>query len=374
MPHSHPLLERLVSLTRDLILIPSTNSRPEERSRCFAFLRDHLEGLEGVAIREYQSRGFGSLVACPAGIAHPEILMVGHLDVIEHPDGSVYRSRVENGRILGPGSGDMKGQIAIMLELFCRLHHRHPGLSVGIAVTSDEEIGGENGVMHLFEREGLRCGMAIVPDGGSIHDITVAEKGILQIRLDSRGQESHAARPWLATNALLRLIEGINRATSDFESCKTGHEEASDHWYSTCVPTVLRTGNETINCIPGEAHAFLDVRFTPPHTAKEMLQRLREAVGPDIRIETIMSAESTQLAPDPLYLEVTETLTGTPPKLVRASGGSDARYIARHGIPVILSRPQVGALHSPDEWIDIESMGLYFQICEEFILRKLAVR
>ena len=127
MPHSDPLLERLVSLTRDLILIPSTNSRPQERARCFAFLRDHLEGLESVAIREYQSRGYGSLVACPAGIAHPEILMVGHLDVIEHPDGSVYRSRVEKGRILGPGSGDMKGQIAIMLELFSS-----QGTSIGL--------------------------------------------------------------------------------------------------------------------------------------------------------------------------------------------------------------------------------------------------
>jgi succinyl-diaminopimelate desuccinylase len=135
---------------------------------------------------------------------------------------------------------------------------------------------------------------------------------------------------------------------------------------------VFRTANGTINCIPGEAHACIDVRFPPPYTVAGMLGRLRAVAGSGIEIKEIMSAESTHLAPDPLYLQVTEQLTGKPPNLVRASGGSDARFIACHGTPVILSRPLVGSLHSPDEWIDIESMGLYFRICEEFVRRKLA--
>ena len=54
MPFSSPLLERLVALTRDLILIPSTDSRPQERARCFAYLHDHLDTIEGVNIREYE--------------------------------------------------------------------------------------------------------------------------------------------------------------------------------------------------------------------------------------------------------------------------------------------------------------------------------
>jgi len=374
MSFSSPLLDRLVTLTRDLIRVPSTDNRPSERAQCFAFLRDHLEAVNGIDIREFESQGYRSLVATPHGIAHPDILMVGHFDVIEHPDEAVYSSRVQDGRIHGPGAGDMKGQVAIMLELFCTLQRAHPGISFGIAFTPDEEKGGMNGVRHLFETAGLRCGMAIVPDGGSINDITVAEKGILHARLSCKGQESHAARPWLVPNALLQLAERIVDVTRDIDMLKNVHEHVPDHWYPTCVPTVFRTANETINCIPGEAHACVDVRFPPPFTVADMLDRLRRAAGPDIQVEALMSAESTHLAPDPLYLEVTESLTGKPVNLVRASGGSDARFIAQHGIPVILSRPLVGSLHSPDEWIDVESMGLYFRICEEFILRKLAVR
>ncbi|MEN3941123.1 M20 family metallopeptidase [Prosthecobacter sp. SYSU 5D2] len=373
MSFSSPLLERLVALTRDLILIPSTDGRPRERARCFAFLRDHLEAVDGITIREYESGGYGSLVACPKGVDHPEILMVAHLDVIEHPDADVYRSTVRDGRIYGPGAGDMKGQVAIMVELFCLLHRRHPGISFGIAITSDEEIGGHHGVKHLFENIGLRCGVAMVPDGGSVNDITIAEKGILHARLNCEGQEGHAARPWLVPNALLQLAEGLVRLTGEVAGLRAGHEDALDHWYPTCVPTVMRTANETLNCIPGEAYACLDVRFPFPYTAAQMMERLRLAAGPGIEVVELMSAEPTHLAPDPLYLEITRKLTGLPVNLVRASGGSDSRFIAQYGIPVILSRPLVGALHSPDEWMDIASMDLYFRICEEFILRKLGL-
>jgi succinyl-diaminopimelate desuccinylase len=372
MSFSPLLLDRLVALTRDLILIPSTDGRPHERARCFAFLRDHLEAVDGISIQEYQSGGYGSLVACPKEIDHPEILMVAHLDVIEHPDAEVYRSRVVNGRIQGPGAGDMKGQVAIMVELFCLLQRRYPGISFGIAITSDEEIGGHHGVRHLFENIGLRCGVAMVPDGGSINDITIAEKGILHVRLACQGQEGHAARPWLVPNALLQLAEAMIRVTKAVESLQAGHQEAQDHWFPTCVPTVMRTANETLNCIPGEAYACLDLRFPFPYTVAQMMEGLRLSAGPGIEVVELMSAEATHLAPDPLYLEVTRSLTGSPVNLVRASGGSDSRFIAQYGIPVILSRPLVGALHSPDEWIDIASMEMYFRICEEFILRRLA--
>ncbi|TDU68037.1 succinyl-diaminopimelate desuccinylase [Prosthecobacter fusiformis] len=374
MSFSSPLLERLVALTRDLILIPSTDTRPHERARCFAFLRDHLEAVDGVCIREFESDGYGSLVASPMGAENPEILMVAHLDVIDHPDMDVYRSSVRDGRIYGPGAGDMKGQVAIMVELFCQLQRQYPGLSFGLAITSDEEIGGHHGVKHLFERMGLRCGVAIVPDGGSINDITVAEKGILHARLSCQGKEGHAARPWLTPNALLYLTEAVVRVTQDMGALKSRADITDDHWYPTCVPTVLRTANQTLNCIPGEAYACLDIRFPYPLTVVEMLDQVRQSAGAGIEVEELMSAPPTQLAPDPLYLQITYELTQQPVNRVRASGGSDARFISQHGIPVILSRPLVGSMHSPEEWIDIESMGLYYRICEEFILRKLGLR
>ena len=363
-------LERLVSLTHDLIRIPSTESRPEARARCFALCRSHLEKIGGVEIRDYESRGFASLVAVPRGVEVPGILLVGHLDVIEHPSVEVYQSSIRDGCIWGPGAGDMKGQCAIMLNLFCELQRRFPGLPLGIAFTSDEERGGEDGVRFLFETMGLRCGVAIVPDGGSIDRVTVEEKGIAQLRLRVTGKENHAAAPWLGRNALEEIARCLVRLGEHFDALKD--DASPDHWYPTCVPTICHTPNRTVNCIPGEAEAIIDVRFPPPHTVESIIATVKQIAGPDVFVETVATAPTTRLAPDALYLQITELLTGAPAKLVRASGGSDALFIAQYGIPVVLSSPLVGNLHREDEWMNLASMELYHRICEQFIIEKLA--
>ena len=72
-------LDRLIALTRDLMHIPSVESRPEDRARCFALCRSHLETVPDVEIREYESRGFASMVATARGVEVPAILLVGHL-------------------------------------------------------------------------------------------------------------------------------------------------------------------------------------------------------------------------------------------------------------------------------------------------------
>ena len=138
----------------------------------------------------------------------------------------------------------MKGALAIMLELFRRLHEHRPGLSLEMAVTADEETGGEHGIGHLVERCGLCCAMAMIPDGGWLNDITVDEK------------------------------------------------------------------------------------------------------------------------------EVTTEVTDRPVPLVRDSGGSDARFLTRHGVGVLMSRPLVGNLNAPDEWIDIESMLVFHRICDVYLRRR----
>ncbi len=361
-------LDRIVSLTRALMEIPGTKSRPHDRAACLGMVRRFLGDLPGVSVREHECNGFGSLVLLPESDPRPDVLLVGHLDVIEHPRLDIYHSAIREGRIYGPGSGDMKGQCAILAEVFRAMHLAHPGIPLGMAFTTDEECGGEDGVRFLFDNVGLRCGIAMVPDGGSIHDITVEEKGILHLTLSAIGRESHAARPWLVANPLLNLVDAIAALARAFEALR--QPDSADHWYPTCTPTIFNTANRTFNCIPGQASAGLDIRFTPPHTEETMLALVRETVGDRATVEVHMSAGTSHLAPDVDYLRVTEELTGQPARLVRASGGSDARFIARHGIPVILSRPLVGNLHGEDEWIDVGSMELFARICEQFILRR----
>lgn len=359
--------EHLVTLTKDLILIPGCATRPDDLDRCTAFIRNYIKPLRSVDVTEYRHNGNPSLVALPAKISHPDILLVSHLDVVSHADVEVYNPEITDGRIYGAGSGDMKGALAIMLKLFSNFHRLHPGISLGLAVTSDEEQGGSSGVGYLFDEVGIRCGTAIVPDGGSLNEITIAEKGVIHLRLICLGHSSHAARPWLADNPLEKLLERASLLKRYFLALR--HD--GDHWYPTCTLTRVETPNQATNKIPSLAKADLDIRFPPPYTVDGMLGEIAQILGSHIQANVILSSEPMEFQPDALFKEAIEEVTGRPASFIREDGASDSRFIQAHGIPVIIARPIVGELHSEDEWINIDSMLTFYQICERFIQRKL---
>jgi succinyl-diaminopimelate desuccinylase len=383
------LTRRLVQLTRDLVLIESTEARPEERRRCFQLLINHLEEIPNLVITMFTNGDHDSLVALPAGIKRPDLLFCGHLDVVEHASPDSYRSEIKDSRIYGPGAGDMKGQLAILVELMKDLLTTHPGLAIGLAISSDEEIGGEAGFRFLVEDIGLDCDAVILPDGGSLTDITVEEKGILHVRLGATGHAAHAARPWLGDNALQQINSALRQIEEHFALWWPRHVDPHDpatHWFPTATPTMIRVPNDSPNRIPEEAEAVIDIRFPPgwtdPHSEEEapphsgdlgrMLDLIHTLVGPHITVSPIVGTAPTRLSPDPLFIAITEEVMGSPANLVRACGGSDARFFNEKGIPVMLSRPKVGNLHGPDEWIDIRSMVDYFRICHRYTIGRCA--
>jgi len=361
------LTSRLVELTRDLILIPTTQEHPDEIERGIELIHNHIEEIEGIDIKIYRPNGIPSLVAVPSGQTRPEVMLCAHIDVVTLPEDAHFTSSMKNGRIRGPGAADMKGPLAILLAIFRDTHLRRPGASLGIVVTSDEERGGRHGVKFLFGREGLRCGVAIIPDSGSLNRITVEEKGTLHLAIRCRGPAGHACRPWLVTNPVERLMKRLAEISEFFE----GMDPDKDHWRPTFSVTVLRTPNEAFNRIPSEAEAVCDIRFPPPYTIGEIMQIMEQRLDKDMEVEALLSAETSRYKPDPVFLEVTEEVTGRPITLFKEHGGSDARFIGCLGIPVIMSRPEVGNIHSENEWIDVNSMVSLYRIYELYLKRKL---
>ncbi|HEX9879860.1 MAG TPA: M20 family metallopeptidase, partial [Candidatus Binatia bacterium] len=320
-----------------------------------------------VRVLRFREHDALSTVVLPKNVERPDVMLFAHLDVVPLPEGTEYRSVIKNGRLYGPGAGDMKGELAILLVLFRAFHQSRPGISLGLAVTSDEETGGTHGTRFLFEDFGLRCGTAIIPDSGSVNDIAVEEKGTLHLKVRAKGTAGHACRPWLSDNPMDRMIAAMNRIRSYFDALKT----SDDYWYPTCAFTAFQTPNRVPNRIPDAAEMICDVRFPPPYSIHQMLGTIQQLLGEHMEMEALVSAEPTLLSPDPLYLKVTEEITGQPVRLLREHGGSDARYVARYGIPVIMSRPLIGNLHTDNEWVDVASMETLYRIYERYLALKL---
>ncbi|MDE0222934.1 MAG: M20/M25/M40 family metallo-hydrolase, partial [Spirochaetaceae bacterium] len=142
----------LIDMTRELVHVPSSAAHPSAIERGLELLRGRLGPLPGVRIDEHLCEGVPSLVVLPEAVETPSILLVGHVDVVDHGSRRHYRARVRDGRIYGPGAGDMKGALAILVSLFGELVSRHPEVPLGLAITADEERGSQHGTRYLLDQ------------------------------------------------------------------------------------------------------------------------------------------------------------------------------------------------------------------------------
>jgi len=161
----------------------------------------------------------------------------------------------------------------------------------------------------------------------------------------------------------MHIINNINKIDALFRNLKG----SDDAWFPTFSPTMLGTTNDAINRIPDYADAVMDIRFPQPYTTKEIIGKIKDVTDDRFEITVLIGAEPTELKPDPHFFKITEEITGEKVSSVRDHGGSDARFFSQKGIPVIISRPLVGKLHSEEEWIDINSMLTFYRIYERYI-------
>ena len=341
------LRAQLIDLTRALIRVPSSAAHPSALERALELLRERLKPLAGVRIEEFRCEGVPSLVIRPAAVETPAVLLVGHIDVVDHGSRRHYRPRVRDGRIYGPGAGDMKGAVAIMVTLFGELLRRHPEMALGLAITADEELGSHHGTRYLVD-QGLSCDLAILPDGGSIDTVVVAEKGLLHVEVVWRGASTHGAYPWSGNNPVDSMLSDLARLRDRFAALASDH---SDHWHPTATFTTLESESKSINRVPEFARAGVDVRFTPPWTVATMLREIQSCLSPGAELSLPNVTESTRMAVDADYRDDQRTGARQPatgdahPRSQRCALLLGARHPGHH-------QPSRGGQRAPRRRVD----------------------
>jgi acetylornithine deacetylase/succinyl-diaminopimelate desuccinylase-like protein len=127
--------------------------------------------------------------------------------------------------------------------------------------------------------------------------------------------------------------------------------------------TALQTPTSSINVVPQEASALLDVRLLPDTPVDEILKRLRQWLGPNPSIEVLLS--SPPAPPSPVTSEVYRVLErtlGERAPLVPSfiTGTTDSRYFRERGVPAygfspfVLSGEEVRGIHGPNESIPLQ--------------------
>ncbi len=130
--------EKIIS---DLIRFKTTSEKPEEIKKCADYILDYLND-DNISIETTEIDGKFSIVATYSRTKAPDVFFNAHFDVVPG-DEAMFTPRLEGDKLYGRGSEDCKGQVAILLQLIKEFSKVRP--SIGLMLTSDEEIGGEKG-------------------------------------------------------------------------------------------------------------------------------------------------------------------------------------------------------------------------------------
>src|SRR6476620_89133 len=136
-----------------------------------------------------------------AGPDGARVVLGGHLDTV--PAQGNRPGRREGERVIGLGASDMKGALAVMIELV------RDGLPLRALFFGREELPfDESALTPLLARHPLAPEIVVMmePTDNALHAGCL---GNVNATWTFRGVAGHSARPWLADNAIHRAAAGI---------------------------------------------------------------------------------------------------------------------------------------------------------------------
>jgi len=210
----------------------------------------------------------------------PLVLLAGHLDTV--PAQGNIPGRIENGAVHGLGASDMKGGVAVMIELARWAADAALDYDVAFLFFPREELGpAHNPLPAVFERAPVVDEAALViclePTDNTLQ---LGCLGNLVARAVFAGKSAHSARPWLGVNAIALAFDGLKTVLT----MQPLDVEVGGLVFREVLSVTQITAGIAANVIPARAEAVLNFRYAPNRTPDEAETRVRELVGVDIQV------------------------------------------------------------------------------------------
>jgi succinyl-diaminopimelate desuccinylase len=331
----------LLALTAELVDIPSVSHHEAALAdKVEAALRGagHLEVLrfdDTVVARTELGRG-------------RRVVLAGHLDTVPPFDDA--GARLEGDSLRGLGAVDMKGGVAVLLDLAATV--TDPAVDVTYVLYACEEVTRrENALGHLaVARPDLLVGDVAVLCEPTAGVVEAGCQGTMRVVLTLEGRRAHTSRPWTGVNAVHRLAP-VLAALERYEPRRVVLDGCE---YAEQLQAVGIEGGVAGNVVPDRATVTINYRFAPDVDAAAAEATLRAMVG-----EVLDPGVGD-------HLDVLDASAGAPPaldhpilaSLVAATGAAarskvgwtDVATFAEMGVPATNFGPGDPLLaHTPDE-------------------------
>lgn len=290
-----------------------------------------------------------------------QVVLGGHMDTVFEADHPFQSGRwLANGDYNAPGAADMKGGLRVMLTALEALERSPYAERIGyrVLINGDEEVS-SLGSAALLKQSAARAHLGLIyepalPDG----TLAGARKGIGSFALRVEGRAAHAGRnPEAGRNAVLAASDYFLRV-SRLTGARPG----------LTVNVARMEGGGPTNVVPALAIGRFEIRAATPEDAvwaEQQARALAEAVAADrevaVQLHGHFNRPPKPFEPHQQALfelvracgdELGQTIAWTP-----TGGCCDGNNMAATGLAVVDSLGvRGGAIHSPDEFLIVESL------------------
>ena len=208
----------------------------------------------------------------------PLVLLAGHLDTV--PEQGNRPGRIDDGWVVGLGASDMKGGVAVMVELGRWAAEQELAYDLGLLFFPREELGPKvNPLPPVFAQAPLvdeaKLVVCLEPTDNQLH---LGCLGNLAARVVFEGKSAHSARPWTGENAIARALDGL----ASIIRMQPRDVEIDGLVFREVISVVQLHAGIANNVIPARAEAILNFRYAPERTPDEAAAYVRELVGGDV--------------------------------------------------------------------------------------------
>lgn len=349
------------NLLFDLLKFKTTADNPNQLYQIIDYMDSYFNDFD-VQKRRFENNNKPSLVITSKFTKSPRIFLVGHLDVVPAANKD-FEPYEKDGKVYARGASDMKGNTAALIKVFSELvSEENQNYDIGLMLTTDEEIGGFDGVKYLLKDEEFRSEIAFIPDVcGRPWQICSDEKGVIHINVTAKGKAAHGAWLWEGDNAVNRCWKTYRDIRNDFRE-KWGKLREEDSWKPTINLGSLH-GGDAANKVPDFSEMKIDIRFPSPHTLdeiKEIIDKYAKANG--VSYEIKVTGHPTHTDSNNEYVKQWNSVLKSLNKkavFFKTNGGSDARHFAEFNIPALMTAPTSSGAHIQDEWVDLKDLELF---------------
>lgn len=293
------------------------------------------------------------------------LLLSGHLDVVPARDQpgwttDPFRMIERDGRFIGRGTADMKGFVALAIDVLLHRADHPPPRPLLLLLSTDEEIG-SLGVRRFAETwpKGRplprRC---LVGEPTSLRPIRM-HTGHVKVRYTVPGRSGHSGSPHLGRNAIEAAIPLLSSLAALRRTLEAERPASAEHFPQ--VPFVALniarvTGGTAINMIPDRCVIDVGARPLPGVDADGLRARLAAcSLGIDgAAMEDLGENPWMLTREDDPFLQELSAILGTG-EAGAAPYASDGGVLSRDlGMACVLLGPgSISVAHAPDESIDV---------------------